>query len=269
MDLSRCKFCGSRKDVFYMLGDSICYDCAIDKIKVQKGVKVEKENGIDVVYRIGFWYLEEGEYEKCYGFRDIVYAMQKNSLESTKDRDYIQGEILRDTTPKCGHVKCELWEDSVFRNLKHNCNPMSYNLFLIEDEETGEILTVCDNYIYEKIGLKRILKRVRNEYYYIYFYKSNIIGAIKLTPYLWEKDLQIEKILNYCVENLGLKLELIEDVEYTDNYFVALGENARTHMYYKVIDYKKLDAEKHYHRKSSKRKMNEEISRFIEKEFFK
>ena len=77
MDLSRCKFCGSRKDVFYMLGDSICYNCAIDKIKAQKGVKVEKENGIDVVYRTGFWYLEEGEYEKCDNFEYIAYNMQK------------------------------------------------------------------------------------------------------------------------------------------------------------------------------------------------
>ncbi len=269
MDLSRCKFCGSRKDVFYMLGDSICYNCAIDKIKAQKGVKVEKENGIDVVYRTGFWYLEEGEYEKCDNFEYIAYNMQKNMLKSTKDGYYIRDEILKDTEPRCRQIECELWRESTFGELKHNCNRISYNLFLIEDEETEEILTVCDNYIFEKIGIKCILKRVRNKYYYIYFYKSNIIGAVEKSGYLWEEILQIEKILNYCVENLELKLELVEDVEYTDNYFVALGRNARTHMYYRVIDYKKVELEKYYHKKSSKRKMNEEISRFIEKEICK
>lgn len=41
MDLSKCKYCGSRTDVFYMFGESVCYDCAIELLKGYDYIKIE------------------------------------------------------------------------------------------------------------------------------------------------------------------------------------------------------------------------------------
>lgn len=272
MDFSKCKYCGSRTDVFYMFGEPVCYDCAIELLNENEDVKIEKRNG-EYVFYIKKAFSKEEVYEEVECIYEACLLIKTNE-EYRKDY-YWEDEcrIIR-SEYSFRDIRCEeKVNHPFFRNYKWSCFNDAYNLYLFTDDETGDVITICDDCFLKRIGIEKVLVGLKytysEEYFYIYYCEGKPISAIRHDSPIWEKEGQVAKVIDYCIDNFELQLELVEGVEYTDKYYKALKYNhlAKEHQFYKVLSYKKL--EKLYSAeiksKSKKRKELIEIKEFVRK----
>lgn len=272
MDFSKCKYCGSRADVFYMFGEPVCYDCAIELLKENEDVKIEKRNGEDVFY-INKLFSEEEGYEEV----ESIYVL---CLFIEANKEYREGyywenkgrpiRVVHNFRDACCEEKVEFW----FSRKLETCFSNTYNLYVLEDDKTGELITVCEDCFLERIGVEKRVNWFKYTYsqemFYIYCCEGKPISAIRDNSPIWEKEKQVAKVIDYCTDNLGLKLKL-EDVEYTDKYYKELVYNdniAKEHQFYRVLSYKKLKKIPYYTKGKSKKeikKEEDELKEFVRK----
>ena len=205
-DYSKCSKCGSVKDInciWYDDGEyfSICYDCLIELLKRDTDLKIEEVDG-ETIFTSNLFDVEVRE-------KDLTsYMSMINSFDNFVD----------------------VGVDDV---LCFDCNGSAKKMFIIYDEKEKEDVTICPTCLAKRLGLDVILdKETMRD---VVFHNGKIVSNGKTVKCFEDWLRYNDDIINYCIDNLGLKVEQLP-IEYTDNMkLIYRNDNYVPPIFFKVI----------------------------------
>lgn len=211
-DYSKCAKCGSVKDINCIWYDgeyfSICYDCLVELLKKETDLQIEEVDGETIFVSSMCEDLEVRE-------KDLTsYMGMINSF------DNYFGDIGIDDT------------------LCWDCNGSAKKMFIIYDEKEKEDVTICPTCLAERVGLKAIWfddnRQKERMTGYDVFHNDKLIATERDITCFEDWLRYNDDIINYCINNLGLKVEQLP-IEYTDNMKLIYEGKYIPPIFFKVI----------------------------------
>ncbi|MED9948321.1 MAG: hypothetical protein U0J50_08740 [Peptacetobacter hiranonis] len=216
-DYSKCAKCGSVKDIscIWCDGDyfSICYDCFIELLKKELDLQIEEVDGKKV-----FFTRKECSATRFLGddCNEIEEETKSNSIAEFLGKLCFddQRAICEDDTLCC------------------DCNGTAKKYFIIYDQEEGEDVTICPTCLSKRLGAEEVsLKNFRSKI----LYNGELVASEEDNKCFEDWVRFYDTIINYCVDNLGLKVEQLP-IEYTSNMkLIYMNDNYVPPIFFKVI----------------------------------
>ena len=209
MDCSKCQYCGSRTDVFEMTlhginhKSPVCYNCAIEIMKKECGLKVKEENGKTIFYMKETPYSDDLEYIKC----STLLEASEYTIPEWMKYECVHYMICPRYEGLCSDVGCS-------HIYCFGCEWPTFNLYVYEYNREKEVNTVCENCFLKVLGVigVKIDRKDKTYIVYIYINKKEVepILAVDKKVLCENREEINEKIIQYFIENKELKLEPIE-----------------------------------------------------------
>lgn len=133
-DYSKCLKCGSRKDISNIFDHyeyySICYECLIEKLKKELGLKVEQQEGKNI-----FFTDEVGKGTQFYyeGLEDIKEFTKANNIN-----EFLNNlDLKMDMRISCDDTMC------------FECGNISESFYIVYSDQEETYITVCEDCLYK------------------------------------------------------------------------------------------------------------------------